>query len=152
MKNFVLLLIVVAAILGACYYDKTTGTVDFDAMKYDFNEKIEMIVAWFNNTQKEIEEEAPEAQNFETVVEDAVSYPEESVEYNFPEEEEEEKEEEPVVEEAAPKSKWEKFVEGEDAKRQKYADEVEAKMNELDAAREAKFREIEEKKARLFNE
>ena len=115
-------------------------------MKNDFNEKIEMIVAWFNNTQKEIEEEAPEAQNFETVVEDAVSYPEESVEYNFPEQEE------PVVEEAAPKSKWEKFVEGEDAKRQEYADEVEAKMNELDAAREAKFREIEEKKARLFNE
>ena len=149
MKNFVLLLIIVAAILGACYYDKTTGSVDFDAMKNDFNEKIEMIVAWFNNTQKEIEEETPEAQNFETVVEDAVSYPEESVEYNFPEEE---KEEEPVVEEAAPKSKWEKFVEGEDAKRQKYADEVEAKMNELDAAREAKFREIEEKKAKLLYE
>lgn len=146
MKNFVLLLIIVAAILGACYYDKTTGSVDFDAMKNDFNEKIEMIVAWFNNTQKEIEEEVPEAQNFETVVEDAVSCPEESVEYNIPEQEE------PVVEEAAPKSKWEKFVEGEDAKRQKYADEVEAKMNELDAAREAKFREIEEKKARLFNE
>ena len=151
MKNFVLLLIVVAAILGACYYDKTTGTVDFDAMKYDFNEKIEMIVAWFNNTKDEIEQEVPEAQNFETVVEDAASYTEENVEYNFPEEEEE-KEEEPVVEEAAPKSKWEKFVEGEDAKRQKYADEVEAKMNELDAAREAKFREIEEKKAKLLYE
>ena len=145
MKNLILILIIGAAILGACYYDKEQGNIDFEAMKYDF-------VSWFSKTETIVEEKSEEP-NIETESCELVM---ETIEENVSEEIETVTE---TIEEAIEdceqtvddlETRRQKFIEERNAKKKEFEERRNAKMKEIEERRNAKMREIEEKRNALM--